>query len=163
MNPKLVKVPPLMKVKAEQKGGLAAQYHVGLDGLLSDVLVGPTQRLRNLQQIAGVPDNTLEGKTLVDTGAVFTCIDQEAVIDLGLQKVDHVDVNTSLQSSVLAPVYTAEVAFAGYVFELFAVAVNLKKNDLLSLIGRDILQLGTLCYSGVEGDWNFEIPGLSPA
>ena len=152
-----------MKVKPEQRSGLAAQYLMGLDGLLSDVSVGPTQRLRNLQQIAGIPGNPLEGKTLVDTGAVFTCIDRDAVIDLGLQKVDHVDVSTSLQSSVLAPVYTAELAFAGYVFELFAVAVNLKKNKLLCLIGRDILQLGTLCYTGEKGDWSFEIPGLSPA
>lgn len=163
MNPRLVKVPPLMKVKPEQRSGLAAQYLMGLDGLLSDVLVGPDQRLRNLQQIVGVPDNTLEGKTLVDTGAVFTCIDQDAATDLGLQRVDYVDVSTSLQSSVLAPVYTAEVAFSGYVFELFAVAVNLKKNDLLSLIGRDILQLGTLYYSGTVGDWSFEIPNFSSA
>ena len=128
MEPKLLKAPPLMKVKPEHRDRLKPPYLMGVDGPLCDIEVSPTQQLRNLQLIAGLADEPLEGRALVDTGAIATCIDSDAAYNLGLQMVDTAYAQTAFQSPVLVSMYSAVVTFAGYAFELHnSPSANLKK------------------------------------
>ena len=71
---------------------------------------------------------------------------------------------SALADPVIVSMCAVVVSFCGYVFELMnAPIANLKRFGLVSLIGRDILQFGTLQYAGTEANWSFEIPGFTAA
>lgn len=161
----VLKVPPFMDVKQEQRAKLKPPYKMAVSGpLYCEVKIDLTQRRRNLYDVVGLPADPEFGKALVDTGAVATCIDEGVATALGLETIDRGSFQNMLQTSVALPLCSAAILFAGYAFEIRkAAVVDLQRFGLISLIGRDILHFGDLRYCGDKGDWEFKIPGLSPS
>ena len=158
-----LKVPSFLDVKREQIVELESPHKMAVCGpLYCEVKIDLTQRRRNLYDAVGLPANPEFGKALVDTGAVATCIDAGVAAALGLETIDRGSFQNMLQTYVALPLCSAAILFAGYAFEIRkAAVVDLHRFGLISLIGRDILHFGTLCYCGDKGEWEFKIPGLS--
>lgn len=159
----VLKVPPFLDVKPEQRAGLEPPHKMAVSGpLYCEVKIDLTQRRRNLYDAMSVPADAEFGKALVDTGAVATCIDAGVATALGLETIDRGMFQNMLQTIVALPLCSAAIQFAGYAFEIRkAAVVDLQRFGLISLIGRDILHFGDLRYCGNRGDWEFSIPGLS--
>ena len=153
----VLKVPPRIDVTREQRGELKPPHTMAIDGPLCEVRVDLTQRHRDLHTALDLPAEAEFGKALVDTGAVATCIDVGVATALGLETVDRGSFQNALQATVALPLCSAAILFAGYSFEIRkAAVVDLQRFGLVSLIGRDILHFGTLCYCGDKGEWEFQ-------
>jgi predicted aspartyl protease len=90
------------------------------------------------------------GNALLDTGAVSTCIDEEAAQKLQLPVVNVVNMASASHPSTKANVYPVKFQIAGLPFDFTALAIGapLAVQGLIALIGRDVLQHCTLIYSG---------------
>jgi hypothetical protein len=101
----------------------------------------------------GLPNPEI-GLALVDTGAAFTAVDEDAARRMGLSPVAVIPI-VSATHTVQAPVYAISLAVpAAPAFHLdlwFVVGVNLAPQGLLMLIGRDLLRVCQLTYNGVAG------------
>jgi predicted aspartyl protease len=93
------------------------------------------------------------GFALIDTGASSTVVDETVIQSLGVNPVSKRQVGTP-GGTTLMNVYPAQIAFPAT--GLPAISFNsviasphlLKVQKLLALIGRDILQHGSLYYNG---------------
>lgn len=161
----VIKVPPLIKLSKQERANLTAPHLMGLDGARCDVKLELTKRYRNFYEVIGLPhDKSLQGKALVDTGAIATSIDINAANCLNMEVVGKTKIQTAYYGIIEAPMFSFTMTSFGYSFVFQnAPGANLKRFDLLAIIGRDVLLQGVHEYSGVEGNWSFEIPGLSPS
>jgi predicted aspartyl protease len=106
-----------------------------------------------LQQGAPLPQ-PIAGRALIDTGASATCIDEGIAKQLGLPVVDTVQVATPSHASVQQNVYPAFIEVVGSSLVIDApraIGAALAAQDLLLLIGRDLLQFCVLHYNGTTG------------
>jgi predicted aspartyl protease len=97
---------------------------------------------------------------LIDTGASVTCIDDEAAKALQLPVVDVVNMTSATHASTPSNVYPIQIQLLGVkiVFQApRAIGAELKSQDLLLLIGRDVLQRCTLHYNGLVGQFTLAI------
>lgn len=105
--------------------------------------------------------NSMEGTALIDTGAFMSCIDEEVAKNLGLSAIDVVNMTSASHESTEVNIYPARIEIvAGQTlkFDMARVlGVNLKKQQLIALIGRDILSRCTLFYNGVTGQITLSI------
>ena len=160
----VIKVPPLIKLSEVEKADLEVPHLLGLNGPRGDVKVELAERHRHIHELVGLPYECRRGKALVDTGAIATSIDISAANSLNMEVVSRTIVETAYQGTNVAPMFSFTMTFCGYAFEFQnAPGADLERFGLLAIIGRDILLHGVLKYSGVEGDWSFTIPNLSPA
>lgn len=143
---------------------MAAPHLMGLDGPCCDVKIDLTRRYRNFYEALGLPhDESLPGRAFVDTGAIATSIDIKAANELHLPMVGKTTIQTAYSGGIEARLYPFTMTFCGYAFELLnAPGAPLERFGLIAIIGRDVLLQGVLDYSGVEGEWNFEIPNYPP-
>ena len=93
---------------------------------------------------------------LIDTGAEHTCIDDEAAVRLGLVPSEMLTLDTA-GGRVNRLVYNAALFIPEMRMwrEQLVFGVPLGRQPYLALIGRDILSLGTLVYSGWKGGFEF--------
>ena len=94
------------------------------------------------------------GLALIDTGASTTCIDEQAANSLHLPTVDVVNVATASQAFAQLNVYPIRIEIIGATQPINldlprAIGAPLAAQDLLLLVGRDVLQHCTLFYNGV--------------
>ena len=102
----------------------------------------------------------LPGWALIDTGASETCIDEEAAQQLKLPVIDVVNMISASHSSTLQNVYPIQIEMVGLPITINVprtIGANLKPQGLLLLIGREVLQHGTLMYNGMAGEITFAI------
>lgn len=104
---------------------------------------------------------TESGHALIDTGAFMSCIDEDVARKLGLSPIDVVNMTSASHESSEANVYAARLEIvAGQVLEFNLagiLGVNLKKQKLIALIGRDILSRCILIYNGTNGQISLSI------
>ncbi|HEX3817530.1 MAG TPA: hypothetical protein VHW03_04510 [Chthoniobacterales bacterium] len=94
------------------------------------------------------------GWALIDTGASVTCVDEDAAKALKLPIIDVVNMCSASHASHQANVYPIQLRIAGLPNPINApraIGAALKAQDLVALIGRDILAMGTLFFNGVAG------------
>ena len=118
------------------------------------VTVEQTVAKNLVQQGISIPA-PITGWGLIDTGASVTCIDEEAARELQLPAVDVVTMASATDPSTRRNVYPIQIEVIGFPIRLQAlraVGAELKIQDLLLLIGRDVLQVCTLFYNGFTGE-----------
>ena len=106
-----------------------------------------------VQQGKPVPE-PVAGWALIDTGATSTCIDDSAAQKIGLPVIDRGKTSSASHDAIDVNIYPALIAFTGTpikVNALRAIGANLASQDLVALLGRDVLQNFTLFYNGAVG------------
>jgi predicted aspartyl protease len=97
----------------------------------------------------------LSGWALLDTGATSTCIDAAAAKKLKLPVIDKGKISSASHEAIEVNIYPAVIAFTGTPIKanvLKAVGANLAGQDLIALLGRDLLQNFTVFYNGAMGE-----------
>lgn len=155
----------MIKFSKQERANLTAPHLMGLDGARCDVKIELTERYRNIYEVVGLPRvESLQGKALVDTGAIATSIDKKAAQRLNMEVVGRTQIRTAFKGNIVAPMFSFTMTFSGFGFVFQnAPGADLEEFGLLAIIGRDVLLPGVLEYSGVNGDCSFIIPGLSPS
>ena len=98
------------------------------------------------------PD-TIDGFALIDTGASGTCVDQEAAAKVGLPVIDRAMMNSASHAKHEVPVYSGKLVVPEFIdinMEC-AMGASLDGQNLIALIGRDLLQAAVLVYNGMDG------------
>ncbi len=107
-----------------------------------------------IEQGKPVP-SPVSGYALVDTGASDTCIDSDIAETFNLPVIDQVKMASDSHNAIDKNVYPALIEFVSYPIKINverAVGANLMSQDLLVLLGRDLLQSFTLFYNGPAGE-----------
>ena len=97
------------------------------------------------------------GMALIDTGADQSCIDHTVIDDLGLLPIGETLVVTPDGTQDQCPVYPVQLKVGKLRFDLKD-AIGLPISDMhpdnmIALIGRDILKHCFFIYHGPTGDW----------
>lgn len=126
-----------------QSQGLLLQAEVNVTDVLAQILTEQKQ----------VIPAAKTGRALVDTGASICAIDEGAAVELGLQPVGQSSVS-GVGGTQIHNVYVAKILFPGTpipALEWTLTGADLKDQNLLLLIGRDILRHCVLIYNGPLG------------
>jgi hypothetical protein len=95
------------------------------------------------------------GLGLVDTGAIATCVDEDAAKQLQLPVIDVVTMSSTSHASHPANVYPIRIKVAGLPMAIYAqraIGAALKAQGLVALLGRDVLSHCTFIYNGLAGE-----------
>lgn len=98
-----------------------------------------------------------QGRLLVDTGASKTCIEKDILDALGIPPVSQMNVATP-QGTTVQGVYPCGIAFPGSglpsIERVFVLGADLKAQNIIGLLGRDVLSTAILVYNGSAGNWS---------
>jgi predicted aspartyl protease len=123
-------------------------------GPVLQVVVSVEQNMAQaLQQQGQTVPAPKSGFALIDTGASFTCIDEQAAKDLALPIIDVVTMSSASHAQHQCNVYPVQIAVPPMLNLQVprAVGAALAAQGLLALIGRDVLQNCLLVYNGGTG------------
>jgi len=94
---------------------------------------------------------------LVDTGASMTCIDETVLLNLGIPRVGTAEVHTP-SGTVEQGIYMCGLAFPGSgipsIGQIAVVGSTLAGQNIIGLLGRNLLARGLLVYNGGAGHWS---------
>ena len=97
---------------------------------------------------------------LLDTGASGTCIDVEAAKEIQLPIIDHGLMMSASHTQIPCNIYPVQIELVGFKIK-FNVArcagASLNDQQLVLLIGRDVLAMCTLFYNGGAGQITLSI------
>ena len=102
----------------------------------------------------------VEGMLMVDTGALATCVDQNAAERAGLQVVDSGPVSSVTHANQVVPIYSGIIEIVGSGISVTcnrAYGVNLGQQGIIALVGRDLLKLSVLIYNGPDGSYSLSM------
>jgi len=133
-------------------------------GATTPVIVSVPPAVENYLNNAGQPvPPPSAGLSLVDTGASQTCVHEPVLKALGLQPSGTIQSGTAA-GPVTTSLYFIRLALPGlmWVGDLQVVGVDLSgqslptdpPQDIVGLIGRNLLQNWTLIWNGVGGHWS---------
>lgn len=93
------------------------------------------------------------GFALIDTGAGATCVDQTTADGAGLPVIGTAMMHTASHAEHEVPVYSGKLSIPSFgdVELEYAMGANLDGQNLIALIGRDVLQAAVLVYNGTDG------------
>jgi predicted aspartyl protease len=98
------------------------------------------------------------GLALIDTGASNTCIDEQAAKELGLPVIDVGFMLSATHEKVPCNIYPVLINTQIMNFNSpRTMGAALAAQGLMVLIGRDVLQRGTLFYNGPTGQFTFSL------
>jgi predicted aspartyl protease len=101
---------------------------------------------RRAQPVAGI--------ALIDTGATITCIDGGIAAQMSLAANGTAKICSASHDNTDCLTYPVRLHFPGWNVNLDstkAMAVAIKKQGIIALVGRDLLQNCLLVYNGVDG------------
>lgn len=114
----------------------------------------PESISRQLIQEGKKVSEPISGWALIDTGASSTSIDDNSAQKLGLPVIDRGKLTSATHSDINVNIYPALIAFTNTPIKVIsqrAIGANLASQNLIALLGRDILQNFTLFYNGAIG------------
>jgi predicted aspartyl protease len=137
------------KVKLEPKAALLMR------GPVFQVTVGLAETVAQqlIQQGKAVPE-PISGWALLDTGATSTCIDDTAAQKMTLPVIDRGYMSSASHNATQVNIYPTLISFTGTPIKvnvLRAIGANLAGQDLIALLGRDMLQNFAIFYNGMMG------------
>lgn len=127
------------------------------------IVVTPSKELAQAleKQGAKIKQDEVEGLALIDTGATNTVIDNKLASVLGLPTIDRVKISTPSNTEHIADVYSGVTTYikgTGAQINIPRVIGGVLQNQgIQMLIGRDILSMGILIYSGHAGSFSFSL------
>lgn len=141
--------------KSGNKTKLAPKEALLLRGPVFQVTLGVADIVAQqlIQQGQAVPE-PIAGWALLDTGASSTCIDDAAAQKLNLPVIDQGKMSSATHEAFDVNIYPALISFTGTPIKVNALRVigaNLASQDLIALLGRDLLQNFTVFYNGAAG------------
>lgn len=143
----LVSIPPSM---ALQQTGPRVQ-----------VTLSPLEdQIRLISDGGGVVPPPVSGYGLIDTGASVTCIDQEAATRAGLAIVDSGPMHSATHANEIVPIYAGRLniqGLAGNIDSKRAFGANLASQELIILVGRDVLASCIFVYNGVDSSFSISL------
>ncbi len=118
-----------------------------------EIAVHPT--LAQHLQKSGQPIPTpVVGPGLIDTGATFSAVDQTVIQQLGIPPIGTVQLGTAA-GPIAQTQHPASFGFPGTSLPTinfnFVTGVNLAGQNIIALIGRDVLRHFVMTYNGVLG------------
>jgi hypothetical protein len=127
------------------------------DGPIVDIEVAVPNILRDYltKNKLNVPE-TVKGKGLINTGAAVSCIDDSVAIKLNVKPTGIVR-GHGMSGESNRNLYSAQIAIVAgpqqkWTFESTRImGVDIQKQGLIALIGRDFLRNGMMIYSGFSG------------
>ena len=102
----------------------------------------------------------MSGRALIDTGALLTCVDAAAAQRAGLAMVGTGMVTTATHANEVVPIFAGRLyidAVSVSVNANHAMGVNLESQDLIALIGRDVLVNCVFVYNGLDGSFSLSV------
>lgn len=128
-------------------------------GPLVDIRVLVGLPVEQALQRAGAPvPSPVAVKAMIDTGATASVIDPNTARLLGLQPVGVVAINTPSSTNVPCPQYVVRFLFPNNVLiQVIAIETPLQGQQIQCLIGRDVLALGVLVYTGYINQFSFSL------
>ncbi len=158
-----ITAPPLYKLHNSSYPNIYPAQKLGFWGLRHEVTIGLTNEYKKRYWYENLSEIDITGKAMIDTGSIASAVDSEVVTKLGVKSMDSTLLSTSAKGTKITEMYSLTMKFKGYYFDVFKMAeANLKPHNLIALIGRDILHLGSLQYTGPDAYWHFLIPGYAP-
>jgi predicted aspartyl protease len=99
------------------------------------------------------------GWALIDTGATNTCIDEQAARELGLPVIDVGRMTSATHAHQTCNIYPVQIVIPGTLAlnSPRTVGAALASQDLLVLIGRDVLSKCNLFYNGPAGQFTLSV------
>lgn len=94
------------------------------------------------------------GLALIDTGSLASCIDEDVAKMMRLPVVGSVNLSSASHPSHRANQYPIKIKIQGMPMEFnthSAIGAPLKVQQLVAIIGRDVLQICCLIYNGPAG------------
>lgn len=118
--------------------------------------ISPPMKIVSMLKEQGQKIPVEKTEALIDTGASLSCIDSGIAKRLGLIPRSATPVNTA-GGTVVQVLYDATLRMPelGISRELPVLGASLESPPQQALIGRDILSMGTLIYSGWRGGFEF--------
>lgn len=160
---------PILNQKIQGEGQDAAGKIVSIPPRLLLHRFGPRLQLtiaplEEHVKAAADKDETIpqpvSGFALIDTGAAVTCVDRTAAERAGLAMVDSGFLTSATHEAEAVPIYAGKLDIAGLPNNIVAhraYGANLKSQDLIALIGRDVLQRCILIYNGLDGSFSLSL------
>ena len=134
-------------------------------GPVLSVSVSIPQALADLYTRQQIPlPSPISGMALIDTGATRTCMHGPVMSALGVNAIGVVSAGTAA-GQVLHNLFPAFFTFPAARIEIeFASVVGadlsgqiIRGQQLIALIGRDVLSLGIFIYNGLTGSFSFSM------
>ena len=159
---------PIMHVQVQAQGktpdGKTVTVHpaVALQqrGPVLQVVVSAEQNMAQalLQQGQPVPPPR-PGLALIDTGASFTCIDDQVAKELGLPIIDVVSMSSASHAQHQCNIYPVQISVPPILTlqSPRTMGAALAAQGLLVLIGRDVLRRCLLVYNGANGQFTLSL------
>lgn len=100
------------------------------------------------------------GRALIDTGASTTCVDEAAARQAGCAVVGTGPITSATHDNHIVPIFAAKIDIAGigqYIEALRAYGSNLASQQLIALIGRDVLSSCVFIYNGSDGSFSLSV------
>ena len=103
--------------------------------------------------LRGPTGEAVSGKGIIDTGATMTCFDEDAAKHAKMPVIRTATMGSATHANVVVPVFAGQVEIAGFAnFNPVAGAFGAQLgDDIVALIGRDILSLTLMIYNGLQG------------
>lgn len=126
-------------------------------GPVVGVQIGPSSALRKaLQERNGSIPQPVEAKMLIDTGASLSAIKEGIASHLGLKAHGITKIATPSDGSYQCSLYDVDILFPVHhlvVPNVRVIESAFEKQNIDGLIGRDILKIGLLVYTGYDNSF----------
>lgn len=129
-----------------------------LSGPIIAVEISIPNVLKEYLEQKGLPiPNPVNGQALIDTGATNTCVDVDIIKQLKIPAINSIKVYTPSGEAeqTIHPVII-RLSIGTFNFNS-AIGSILKKQNIIALLGRDILQNCVLNYNGLTGNISLSI------
>ena len=125
------------------------------------VVITVTEEVQQAYSDGGkTPPEPVNGFALIDTGASVTCFDVDAAQKAGLPQISVAKMTSATHSNQTVPTFAGTVvcpAFNINVEEGMGANLSAQGNNLVALIGRDLLQSAVLIYNGPDGHFSLSL------
>ncbi|MCY4150630.1 MAG: hypothetical protein OXE94_00120 [Aestuariivita sp.] len=106
------------------------------------------------------PPEPVNGFALIDTGASVTCFDVDAAQKARLPQISVSKMTSATHSNQTVPTFAGTVVCPTFninVEEGMGANLSAQGNNLVALIGRDLLQSAVLIYNGPDGHFSLSL------
>ncbi len=103
---------------------------------------------------------TISGRALIDSGASTSCIDDGIVERLNLSPIDRVKMASASHAGHDANVYPVKILINNMATGINiprAIGAQLSNQDIVALLGRDMLAFCTMFYNGPAGELTISV------
>ena len=120
----------------------------------------PDQSQQALVDRGEQPPAPVSGFALIDTGAVTTCFDVDAARNAHLPEIGAATMTSATHANHLVPTFSGKIVCPTIAIDVpEGMGANLaaQGNDLIALIGPDVLQSAVFVYNGPDGHFSLSL------